>query len=79
MAESDMTWKGDHNFFLPFVSKDLKWFEKDVLETWYRRNKSEEFLENTDLHFKRRKIINFNMIKNDITRRKNQAVSANRS
>ena len=62
-----MTWKVDNNFVPPFVPKDLKWFEKDGLETWYIRNKCEEFLENTDLHFKQRKIINFDMIKNDIT------------
>ena len=62
-----MTWKVDNNFVPPFVPKDFKWFEKDRPETWYRRNKCEEFLENTDLHFKHRKIINFDMIKNDIT------------
>ena len=70
MAESDVTWKVDNNFVPPFVPKDLKWFEKDGLETWYIRNKCEEFLENTDLHFKQRKIINFDMIKNDITDKK---------
>ena len=68
MAESsDMTWKFDNEFIPPFVSKDLKWFERDRLETWYTSNKCEEFLENTDLHFKNRKIINFDMIKNDIS------------
>ena len=70
MAESDMTWKVDNNFVPPFVPKDLKWFEKGGLETWYSRNKCEEFLKNTDLHFKHRKIINFDMIKNDITDKK---------
>ena len=65
-----MTWKVDNNFVPPFFPKDLKWFEKDGLETWYSRNKCEEFLENTDLHFKHRKIINFDMIKNDITDKK---------
>ena len=65
-----MTWKVDSNFVPPFVPKDLKWLEKDGLETWYSRNKCEEFLENTDLHFKHRKIINFDMIKNDITDKK---------
>ena len=69
MAESDMTWKVDINFVPPFIPKDLKWFEKDGLETWYRRSKCEEFLENTDLHFKQ-KINNFDMIKNDITDKK---------
>ena len=64
MAESsDMTWKLD-NKFIP-IYQDLKWFERDRLETWYRSNKCEEFLENTDLHFKNRKIINFDMIKNN--------------
>ena len=29
------------------------------------RNKCEEFLNNTDLHFKKRHIVNFNMIKNN--------------
>ena len=64
---SDMTWKLDSEFIAPFVSKDLKWFERDRLETWHRSNKCDEFLENTDLHFKNRKIINFDMIKNDIS------------
>ena len=64
MAESsDMTWKLD-NKFIP-IYQDLKWFERDRLETWYRSNKCEEFLENTDLYFKNRKIINLDMIKND--------------
>ena len=64
MAESsDMTWKLD-NKFIP-IYQDLKWFERDRLETWYRSNKCEEFLENTDLYIKNRKIINLDMIKND--------------
>ena len=68
MAESfDMTWKLDNKFIPPFVSKDLKWFERDGLEIWYRSNQCEVFLENTDLHFKSRKIINFDIIKNDIS------------
>ena len=34
MAESsDMTWKSDNDVIPPFVSKDLKWFERDGLET----------------------------------------------
>ena len=68
MAESsDMTWRFDNEFVPPFVSKDLKWFERDGLQTWCRSNKCEELLENTDLHFKNRKINNFDMIKNDIS------------
>ena len=66
MAEStDLTWKVDNTFVPPFVSNDLKWFERDGLETWYRRNKCEEFLQDTDSHFKNRKIVNFDMIKNE--------------
>ena len=66
MAEStDLTWKVDNTFVPPFVSNDLKWFERDGLETWYRRNKCEEFLKDTDSHFKNRKIVNFDMIKNE--------------
>ena len=30
---SDMTWKFDNDVIPPFVSKDLKWFERDGLET----------------------------------------------
>ena len=68
MAESsDLTRKFGNEFIPPFVSKDLKWIERDRLETWYRSNKCEEILENTDLHSKNRKIINFDMIKNDIS------------
>ena len=68
MAESsDMTWRFHNEFVPPFVSKDLKWFERDELQTWWRSNKCEELLENTDLHFKNRKINNFDMIKNDIS------------
>ena len=37
-----------------------------MLESWYRSNQCEDFLENTDSHFKNRKFINFDMIKNDI-------------
>ena len=36
--------------------------ERDGLETWYRQNKCQEFLENTNKHFKQRKIVNFHMI-----------------
>ena len=66
MAEStDLTWKVDNTFVPPFVSNDLKWLERDGLDTWYRRNKCEEFLQDTDSHFKNRKIVNFDMIKNE--------------
>ena len=71
MAESNnMIWKFDSKFIPPYISNDLKWHERDGLETWYRRNQCEEFLKNTDLHFQKRKIINFDIIKNDISKNK---------
>ena len=36
--------------------------EHDGLEMLYRQNKCEKFLENTNKHFKQRKIVNFHMI-----------------
>ena len=71
MAESNnMTWQFDSKFTPSYISTDLKWYERDGLETWYRRNQCEEFSENTDLHFQKRKIINFDIIKNNISKNK---------
>ena len=67
MAESSgLTWKEDNVFIPQYIPNDLKWFERDGLDTWYLKNKSDEFLQNTDLHFKQRKIVNFDYIKNGI-------------
>ena len=71
MAESnDLTWETDNVFIPKYVPDNLKWHEKDELETWYRKNRCEEFLSNTDLHFKNRKIVNFDIIKNDVDKKK---------
>ena len=71
MAESNnITWEFDSKFIPPYISNDLKWYERDGLETCYRRNQCEEFLENTDLHFQKRKIINSDIIKNNISKNK---------
>ena len=71
MAESNnMTWEFGSKFISPYISNDLKWYDRDGLETWYRRNQCEEFLENTDLHFQKGKVINFDIIKNDISKNK---------
>ena len=52
MAEShDLTWEADNKFIPKYIPGDLKWYEKDGLDTWFLRNKCEEFLNNTDLHF----------------------------
>lgn len=61
---SKMTWQSDNKFVPPYASENLKWFERDGLETWYRQNKCREFLEDTDLHFEQRQISNFDMIRN---------------
>ena len=61
---SKMTWQFDNTFVPPYVPENLKWFERDGLETWYRQNKCREFLENTDVHFQQRQIINLDMITN---------------
>ena len=68
MAESnnELTWESDNVFVPKYVPKNLKWFERDRLETWYRQNKCEEFLNNTDIHFAKRKIVNSDIIKNKV-------------
>ena len=73
MAESnDLTWEMDNAFIPKYVTDNLKWDEKDGLETWYRKNKCGELLSNTDLHFKNRKIVNFDIIKNNVDKKKLQ-------
>ena len=49
------TWKVDNTFAPKFIPDNLKWYERDGLETWYQRNKCSEFLEDTDSHFKNMK------------------------
>ena len=57
-------WKVDNTFVPKFIPDNLKWYECDGLETWYLRNKCSEFLEDTNSHFKNRKIVNFDIINN---------------
>ena len=78
MAESnDLTWDMDNVFILKYVPDNLKRHEKDGLETWYNKNECEEFLSNTDLHFKNSKIVNFDIIKIDVDKKKITAISDN--
>ena len=58
-------WKVGNTFVPKFIPDNLKWYELDGLETWYFHNKC-EFLEDTDLHFKNGKIVNFDIINNVI-------------
>ena len=39
---------------------------------WYRKKKCEEFWSDTDLHFKNRKIVNFDIIENNVDKKKLQ-------
>ena len=67
MAElNDLTWEADNIFIPKYIPGDLKWYKKDGLDTWYLRNKCEDFLKNTDLHFAKRKVVNVLMIKNEV-------------
>ena len=67
MAES--TWKADNVFIHKYVPNNLKWYERDGLDTWYLQNKWNEFLEDPDLHLKQRQIVNFDLIKNGVSER----------
>ena len=54
----------DNVFVSLYVSNNLKWYEHDGLDTWHAQ-KCRDFLENTDEHFKQRKIVNFDIINNN--------------
>ena len=62
----------DNTFVPPFVPENLKWYERDGLDTWFKQRKCEEFLNNTDNHFLQRKIVNFDLINNGDKLNKNQ-------
>ena len=63
MAELNDLRCGD-KYIPSYVLDNLKWFERDGLETWYKKNKCDEFLSNTDLHFEKMKVVNTDMIRN---------------
>ena len=67
MAETNnLTWEATNSFIPKYIPGDLKWYEKDGLDTWYTQNKCEEFLSNADSHFKKSQIVNFDMINNKV-------------
>ena len=68
-SKNDLTWEVDHKFIPKCVPNDLKWYERDGLDTWYLQNKFNEFINNTDSYFKRMKITNFDLIKNDVPKK----------
>ena len=65
-----MTFRNDNKFVPKYFSNDLKWYERDSLDTWYLQNKCNDFLNDTDKQFKQTKIINFDMIKNNSSKQK---------
>ena len=53
------------NTYIPeYIPDNLKWYERDGRDTWYKKNKCNEFLEDTDHYFNRTQKINFDNIKN---------------
>ena len=53
------------NTYIPeYVPDNLKWYERDGLDTLYKKNKCDEFLEDTDRYFHTAQIINFDIIGN---------------
>ena len=63
---AEMTWKADNVFIPKYVPNNLKWYEQDGLDT-YLENKCNKFLKDTDLHFKQRQTVNFDIIKNGVS------------
>ena len=68
-SKNDLTWEVDNKFIPKCVPNDLKWYERDGLDTWHLQNKFNEFINNTDSYFKRMKITNFDLIKNDVPKK----------
>ena len=62
--------KFDNKFIPKHVPDDLKWYERDGLDTWHLQNKCGDFINNTDEHFKQMKITNSVMIRNDVSKDK---------
>ena len=61
------------NTYIPeYASGNLKWYKRDGLDTWYKKNKCDEFLEDTDRYFHTTQIINFDIIRNPKTITKNK-------
>lgn len=51
-----------NNYVLEYFPKDLLLYERDGPMTWYDQVKCENFLRDTDKHFKEAKVINFDII-----------------
>ena len=53
----------DNKYIPQYVPDNLKQYERGGLEMWYRKNKCDDFLRDTDDHFNRTTITNFHMIR----------------
>ena len=65
-----MVFRSDNKFIPKYVPNDLKWYEKDGLDSWYLQNNCADFLMDTDEHFKNMKEVNFDMTKNEVSQEK---------
>ena len=65
MATSSISSKIFTNAYIPeYVADNLKWYKRDGLDTWYKKSKCDEFLEDTDSYFNKTQIVNFDIISN---------------
>ena len=48
-----MAFRNDNKFIPKQIPDDLKWYEKDGLDTWYLQNKCVDFLMDIDEPFKK--------------------------
>lgn len=56
-----------NNRIIPkYVPANLKWHERDGLDTWYLQGKCQDFLQNTDSYFENVKVTNFDIINNKL-------------
>ena len=62
--------KFDSKFIPKYIPNDLKWYERDGLDTWYFQNKSNDFINDTDEHLKQMKITHFDIMKNNVSKEK---------
>ena len=65
-----MAFRNDNKFIPKYIPNDLKWYKKDGLETWYLKNKCNGFLMNPNQHFEKMNIVNFDIIKNNVSEEK---------
>ena len=59
-----MAKKIDNTYIPKFVPNNLPWYERDGLNTWYKQNKCNNFLEDPDKNFENLQINNFDLIFN---------------